>query len=205
MSDIFISYSRADRDIAQALADHLTGKGYDIWWDYELHAGQRFHQAILEALEASKVAIVIWSATATGSDYVLDEARRARDDSKLISTHIEGFTMRQLPIGFGGLHTIPVIDRDGIEKALQGFGVTGTAESAEPESPLDRARQHRQDAKRKQQVAQRQRQAAEGLHKRATRIVAQMGQADDDAVVADPLYPEATAEDFLSPSELARS
>src|SRR5262245_5701653 len=84
MSDVFISYSRADKDIARGLADDLTARGLQVWWDLEVYAGQNFQNAILCALDASKVAIVIWSATAVKSAWVRDEATRAAKGAKLI-------------------------------------------------------------------------------------------------------------------------
>ncbi|MGO9743867.1 MAG: TIR domain-containing protein [Roseiarcus sp.] len=36
MADVFISYSKHDRAIAEALADYLRAEGFDVWWDYEV-------------------------------------------------------------------------------------------------------------------------------------------------------------------------
>ena len=118
MSDVFISYSRTDRALAQALADDLTGRGVDVWWDLELYAGQDFHDAILAALDACKAVIVIWSAAAARSPWVRDEASRAARDNKLITTHAPGFDLAHIPLGMGQRQCEDVTDRAAIIKAL---------------------------------------------------------------------------------------
>ena len=42
MSDVFISYSRDDKDHARALADVLSAQGWSVWWDQEILGGARF-------------------------------------------------------------------------------------------------------------------------------------------------------------------
>ena len=118
MSEVFISYSKADKAIAHALADDLKEAGYDVWWDFELYAGDDYHNAILEALDASRNAIVIWSDTAVRSAWVRDEAKRAAEDNKLITTHVPGFNLRNIPLGMGQRQCVEVTDREQIFKAL---------------------------------------------------------------------------------------
>jgi hypothetical protein len=124
MSDVFISHSRADKDIARGLADDLAGRGLQVWWDLELYAGRNFHDAILAALDASKVAIVVWSATAVKSPWVRDEATRAAKAAKLIATHIEGFDLDDIPLGMGQLQCVPVANRSEVYRALVNHGLS---------------------------------------------------------------------------------
>ncbi len=46
MADVFISYSKKDRDVARGLADFLESCGYNVWWDYELVGGEKFRSRI---------------------------------------------------------------------------------------------------------------------------------------------------------------
>jgi len=46
MADVFISYSKADRAVAEALAADLKARSFDVWWDFELYAGDDFHDMI---------------------------------------------------------------------------------------------------------------------------------------------------------------
>ena len=70
MANIFISYSRKDREIARLLAEFLDGRGYSVWWDHDLHAGENYRRQIKVQLEGANAAIVIWSPNAKDSDWV---------------------------------------------------------------------------------------------------------------------------------------
>ena len=54
-----------DRSVAAWLASEPTSF-VSVWWDYQVVSGEDFHDAILGALEVSRVAIVIWSTTLLG-------------------------------------------------------------------------------------------------------------------------------------------
>ena len=122
MADIFISYSQKDRDVATALAAALEARGYTVWWDYELVGGVKFRREIKEQLSAASVAIVIWSASSVESDWVLDEAAEAKRQDKLLPTRVEGHASRDIPFGFGGLHTVVVTDTDAVPRAVAAQG-----------------------------------------------------------------------------------
>ena len=46
MSDIFISYARADRPRAEAIAKALEEHGWSVWWDWNIPGGEAFRQVI---------------------------------------------------------------------------------------------------------------------------------------------------------------
>lgn len=110
MPDLFISYAREDRETAHALAQALQRRGIDVWWDRELTGGGDFAAEIERHLRAAPVAIVLWSAASVRSDFVRDESSRARDLGKLLPVRISPV---ELPLGFGTLHTLDLLDWDG--------------------------------------------------------------------------------------------
>lgn len=61
MSDIFISYAREDYDAAQRLAEALGGRGWSVWWDRTILAGEHFEKEIREALHKARCVVVLWS------------------------------------------------------------------------------------------------------------------------------------------------
>ena len=79
MADIFISYSRPDRAVIQALAEDLAKAGASVWWDRELLAGDPYHKLIPAEIAACRVAIVLWTSHSIHSEWVLSEVRRAGD------------------------------------------------------------------------------------------------------------------------------
>jgi TolB-like protein len=89
MSDVFISYARSTAKQAQAAATALRNLGYSVWLDDELLAHRTYARVIEEQLAAAKAALVIWSADAVNSEWVLSEANRAREGEKLVQVVIE--------------------------------------------------------------------------------------------------------------------
>jgi adenylate cyclase len=89
MSDIFISYAHSMAREARAAAETLRTLGYTVWLDEDLPANRAFRQVIEEELTKAKAALVFWSADAAKSDWVLSEASRAREASKLVQVRVE--------------------------------------------------------------------------------------------------------------------
>src|SRR6516162_7251350 len=97
MADVFISYAHTTGRQAQAAAAALRVAGYSVWLDDDLAVHREFTQAIEEQLTAAKAALVIWSADAARSAWVLSEANRAREDRKLVQLVID---KTRLPMPF---------------------------------------------------------------------------------------------------------
>ena len=89
MSDIFISYSSADRDRARLMAQALEQRGWSVWWDREIPPGRAYDDVIEEALEAARCVVVLWSKSSTASSWVRNEASDAMQRKVLIPALIE--------------------------------------------------------------------------------------------------------------------
>ncbi len=109
MGNVFISYAREDASVARDFADLLGTRGWSVWWDRRLLAGDELRTTILGELEQAHAVVVIWSANSVGSRWVLDEARLAYDRGVLVPTRLDG---AQIPLGFGQLHTVDVSSDD---------------------------------------------------------------------------------------------
>lgn len=130
MADIFISYCSADHDLAQALARRLEEAGYDVWWDYRLHGGVSFREAITAELNSSKAALVLWTNDSIASRFVIDEASMAADHNKLIPIRCRGLDANKLPLGFRGLHVIDLDNWANLIASLERLHVYPTRGSA---------------------------------------------------------------------------
>ena len=97
MADIFISYARSTAKQAQAVVGALRELGYSVWIDDELPAHRTFTRVIEEQMTAAKAAVVIWSADAVQSEWVLSEANRAREERKLVQSSTDN---TRLPMPF---------------------------------------------------------------------------------------------------------
>jgi hypothetical protein len=109
-SDVFVSYAREDRGVAQSMAAALADAGFGVWWDRQLAGGQDFADVIDAQLAAARKVLVLWSAASVKSGFVRDEAARARDAGKLVPVRIEDV---RLPLGFGAIHTPDLLGWDG--------------------------------------------------------------------------------------------
>ena len=109
-TDVFVSYARENREAAQRLADALTEKGLRIWWDRDLVAGSEFATVIEVQLNSAAVVLGLWSNDSVRSAFVRDECAHALRAGKLVPVRIEEV---DLPLGFGQLHTLDLLDWDG--------------------------------------------------------------------------------------------
>src|SRR5881275_1465875 len=92
MSDVFISYARADEEQAKRVADALRADGYSVWRDDELPAHRAYADVIEERLKAADAVVVLWSADAAKSQWVRAEADLARSAGNLIQATLDGCT-----------------------------------------------------------------------------------------------------------------
>lgn len=104
MTDVFISYSRANAKTARALADKLERQGYSVWWDEQITAGQSFALELERKLAEARAVLVIWSQESVESPWVREEASYARELAKLIP--VSTVPAHKVPLGFQTLQTI---------------------------------------------------------------------------------------------------
>lgn len=110
MSDIFLSYARADALRVEPLARALESEGWSVWWDPLIMPGQRFDHIIREALDSARCVIVAWSRISVDSNWVLDEAEEGAKRQILLPLLIEDV---QIPFGFRRLQAVNLINWQG--------------------------------------------------------------------------------------------
>ncbi|MEO6396287.1 MAG: TIR domain-containing protein [Devosia sp.] len=85
MSDVFISYARADAIRADQVSDVLQQAGLSVWIDRRgIETGRAYDLQIEEALRGATCVVVLWSETSVKSDWVRTEAAEAYRLGKLI-------------------------------------------------------------------------------------------------------------------------
>lgn len=102
MADVFISYSREDREWVERLATQLQSEGYTVWWDWDLLVGKRYRETIDNELKTCKATIVVWSQQSIQSDFVRDEAEEAQQRNVLVPVLKESV---RPPAGFRQIQT----------------------------------------------------------------------------------------------------
>jgi adenylate cyclase len=82
--EIFISYRRADVAWAKLLHDQLKAEGVEAWYDAQIGAGQDWRVATANALEASRIFVLLFTANAALSKDIAKELAAATLENKLI-------------------------------------------------------------------------------------------------------------------------
>ncbi len=110
MADIFLSYSRTDRDKAEQIAHALEAEGFSVWWDKVLRAGETYDEVTEGMLRDSKVVVVLWSQESVKSKWVRAEATLGQRSSAVVPAQIEECDR---PIMFELLQTADLVGWDG--------------------------------------------------------------------------------------------
>jgi hypothetical protein len=97
MADLFISYSRNDRERCTSIRDALTALKVNVWSDARIGAGSSFDREIEREIEAARALLVLWSEDSVESDWVRNEARTGKEENRLVATQIRPC---QLPLEF---------------------------------------------------------------------------------------------------------
>ena len=103
MADVFISYSRSDRPTAEVLAQAIQERGWSVWWDRKIGAGESFDRIIERELESARCVVVIWSKTSVESEWVKNEAAAAVERGAFVPVMTDPV---RLPIEFRRKQTI---------------------------------------------------------------------------------------------------
>jgi len=101
MADVFVSYSRANRDRITGVSDAIEASGYSVWWDRRLTPSDDYAMLIEREISAAPAVVVAWSETARQSLWVRAEANEALDAGKLVQISLDG---AKLPLPFTMLH-----------------------------------------------------------------------------------------------------
>ena len=101
MAEVFVSYSRVNRDRIVTVSEALEQGGYSVWWDRALAPGDDYALLIEEQIDASKAVVVAWSETARQSLWVRAEANEALDAGQLVQINLD---RARLPLPFSALN-----------------------------------------------------------------------------------------------------
>lgn len=102
MADVFVSYARTDKERVAPLVAAIEARGWSVWWDPEISAGQQFDDQIEAEMNAARCVLVVWTPTSVASRWVRGEAREAADRGILVPVRFEE---ARLPMDVRALHT----------------------------------------------------------------------------------------------------
>jgi len=111
VTDVFLSYAREDLSRATILSKALESRGFSVWWDRRIPAGQDFAAYIEQQAGAARCIVVLWSKAACASRFVKDEAAIGLSSNRLVPVLIESGV--QQPMGFRQVQAADLADWDG--------------------------------------------------------------------------------------------
>jgi outer membrane protein OmpA-like peptidoglycan-associated protein len=97
MADVFVSYKKEDRALAQRVVEALEATGFSVWWDDDITPRESWDATIEREAHAAKALVVLWTPKSVASDWVRAEAQRGKDLSKLVPFQMQPC---QLPLAF---------------------------------------------------------------------------------------------------------
>jgi formylglycine-generating enzyme required for sulfatase activity len=139
MAKIFISYAREDRPKAQQLARVFEDRGWSVWWDTRLKAGEVWDEVIERELTAAQCVVVLWSQVSIGKHWVRVEAHDGLQRGILIPALIDDvrpplafrLVQAEFLIGWSGDRSHP-----GLVRLLAAVGDRLASGNPEPEPHL---------------------------------------------------------------------
>ena len=132
----FFSYSRDDSEFALRLAGDLKAAGANVWLDQlDLVGGQRWAEAVQEALERCPRVLAILSPSAVTSPNVMDEVTFALDERKTVIPVL--YRDCKIPLQLRSLHHIDFRSdyARGLKALLKALGVEQKPHSSSSFSP----------------------------------------------------------------------
>lgn len=100
---LFVSYAHVDRERVESIVDALEAAGLPVFWDHQLALGGDFRAELEFRMAEAPAVLVCWTADSVTSDWVRDEADRARRRGVLVPVRLDAV---EPPLGFGGVHTL---------------------------------------------------------------------------------------------------
>lgn len=108
MADVFVSYDRRDRDLAEKVVAALTEQGLTVWWDDRITPHETWDKTIEREVDNAKKVLVLWTKHSVESDWVRTEAGAAKEavPPKLIQAR---FSDCKVPLAFRLLQHVDLI------------------------------------------------------------------------------------------------
>jgi len=137
---IFVSYARKDKDKVALILERLHRKGYRLWWDEGIEAGDEWFKIISRNLRRSACMLLFWSPEAAKSKWVNKEILIAlNNDIRIAGSVITSADIPDILVDVQLLSYESFRDGDAfVEKLCKGLPLaahSGPARSAPSPSP----------------------------------------------------------------------
>ncbi len=97
MADIFISYKREEKEIANKFVELFQQAGFTVWWDDRINPASSWDETIEREITEAAAVVVLWSPLSVSSEWVRTEAHFASNNKKLVPAQVKNCT---IPLAF---------------------------------------------------------------------------------------------------------
>lgn len=108
MADVFVSYSKVDKERVAKIVKALENHGWSVWWDTRLEAGEHFDEVIEREIGEANCVVVVWTTASKSSRWVKAEANEGWERGILVPLSLDNTIP---PIPFKAVHSIFLDDR----------------------------------------------------------------------------------------------
>ena len=110
MADIFISYKREDKHLAEDTIHQLQEAGFSVWYDERITPHTSWDETIEAEIAAAKAVVVLWTPRSVTSEWVRTEADYAKEKGKLVPVMLEACSV---PLAYRRTQTVDLSSWDG--------------------------------------------------------------------------------------------
>lgn len=110
MADIFVSYKREDKHLAEDTITRLKEAGYSVWYDERINPHSSWDATIEREIAAAKAVVVLWTQRSVASEWVRTEADYAKEHGKMIPVKLEACSV---PLAYRRTQTADLTGWDG--------------------------------------------------------------------------------------------
>ncbi|MEM1152088.1 MAG: TIR domain-containing protein [Pseudomonadota bacterium] len=89
MADIFISYKREDKHLAEDTIHALKEAGFSVWYDDRIDPHTSWDETIEREIAAAEAVVVLWTPRSVASQWVRTEADYAAQHRKIVPVMLE--------------------------------------------------------------------------------------------------------------------
>ena len=110
MADVFISYKREDKHLAEDTITRLKEAGFSVWYDERINPHSSWDATIEAEISAAKAVVVLWTQRSVASEWVRTEADYAKEHGKMIPVKLEACAV---PLAYRRTQTADLSNWDG--------------------------------------------------------------------------------------------
>ncbi len=110
MADVFISYKREDKHLAEDVISRLKDAGLSVWYDERITPHTSWDETIEAEIAAARAVVVLWTPRSVTSEWVRTEADYAKEHNKMVPVKLEACSP---PLAYRRMQTADLTNWDG--------------------------------------------------------------------------------------------